>query len=352
MDVLIVGPSIKRSKGGMGTVISEHLTSSSINKHNKLSYLISHVDGNVFEKILYSIRSLIYILVNNHRYEIIHFHVGCDASFYRKSVLLRLSKWLNKKTIVHIHGHDFDSFYLNNKSILKKYIKNSLYKSDKTIVLSDHWKRFFEREFPKLQIEILHNGIDVEAYEPCIRKPTHFNNYLFLGRLGERKGIYDLIKAIDIIVNLYGRKEFRFYLAGDGDIDKVQIIVNEAHLADNVKILGWLKSDEKKEILKIVETIVLPSYEENLPMALIEAMACGKVVISTYAGGIPDLVRPDFNGYLFNAGDIDKLVKYILFVNENPAKMLSICQNNISTIKEKFNIDILSLKLNSIYGSI
>jgi glycosyltransferase involved in cell wall biosynthesis len=352
MNVLIIGPSVERSKGGTATVIYEHINNPTINKHNKLRYMASHVDGSRFEKAYVLARCLFHILIYHNKYDIIHIHANSDVSFYRKTVLLRVCRWFNKKTILHMHGHDFDSFYRNNKPYLKRYIKNSVSKSNLVIVLSDYWKRFLDSEFANLRSEILHNGIDVKAYQISIKNPTEFTKYLFMGRLGERKGVYDLIKAIDIIVNQYGRKELKFYLAGDGDLDKVEKIINSQNLADNVKILGWLNNDDKRKILKEVETVVLPSYEENLPMALIEAMACGKVIISTYAGGIPDLVKPDFNGYLFNAGDIDQLVKYILFVNENPNIMMPICQNNIDTINEKFNLDTLSVKLNSIYRSL
>jgi glycosyltransferase involved in cell wall biosynthesis len=241
---------------------------------------------------------------------------------------------------------------MNNKPLLKKYIKSSLNKSNKILVLSDYWKRFFDREFVNFPAEILHNGIDIKAYQQCIRKPESFTNYLFMGRVGERKGVYDLIKAIDIIVNSYGRKDLRFYLAGDGEIDKVQAVIDKSKLSENVKLLGWLTSVDKKKILKEAEVVVLPSYDENLPMSLIEAMACGKVVISTYAGGIPDLVQHGHNGYLFKAGDIDELVKHILFVNENPEIVMPICQNNIRTIEERFNLDIVGARLNSIYESI
>jgi glycosyltransferase involved in cell wall biosynthesis len=352
MNILIIGPSIEKSRGGMSAVINEHLHSFVINKANNLIYLRSHVDGNVFIKILYAIKSLFYIIVNQNKYQVIHFHVGCAASFYRKSIFLRVGKWFNKKTIFHIHGHDFDSFYLKNKPINKNYIRNTLNKGDKILVLSDYWKRFFKKEFKNINVDILPNGINVNEFKDCVKENNELNKFLFLGRLEKRKGIYDLVKAINIIVNFYGRKEFIFYLAGDGEINTVKKIVQDCDLSDNVKLLGWLNGEDKKKILQESDVVVLPSYDENLPMSLIEAMSCGKIIISTYAGGIPDLVKHDFNGFLFSAGDVQQLVKYILFVNDNPDKMQSISENNIETIKENFNLETLSLKLNSIYNSL
>lgn len=352
MNILIVGPSIEKSRGGMSAVINEHLHSSIINKTNKLMYLRSHVDGSVLVKIFYAIKSLVYILVNQRKYQVIHLHVGCAASFYRKSIFLRVSKWFDKKTIFHIHGHDFDSFYLKNKTVNKNFIRNTLNQGDKILVLSEYWKRFFKKEFRNINVDILPNGIDVDEFEVCIKKNNAFTKFLFLGRLEKRKGVYDLINAVDIVVNSCNRKELIFYLAGDGEIDKAKKIIHDRKLSDNVKALGWLNKDEKKKILKESDVVVLPSYNENLPMSLIEAMSCGKIIISTYAGGIPDLVKHNFNGFLFNAGDVQQLVKYILFVADNPDKMQSIGENNMETIRKNFNLETLSLKLNSIYNSL
>jgi len=351
MRVLVVGPSTERSKGGMATVITDQLANKTINDRHQLTYLVSQVEGSKLEKASYSLKALMHIMFNSRKYDIVHFHTAADASFYRKSILLRVSKSLNLKTIMHMHGSDFDSFYTNGKPSVKKYITKSLAKASLILVLSDYWKSFFNENFIGLSLDILKNGIDVKSYQPYIRKPTEYNKFLFMGRLGERKGTYDLLKAIEIIVNTYGRKDLMFYLAGDGEIAEVEKIINDRNLSNNVKLLGWLNNEQKREKLKEVEVVILPSYDENLPMALIEAMACGKVIISTYAGGIPDLVKPGYNGYLFNAGSVDQLVKYILFVNANPDIMLPIFQNNIDTIIREFNLDTLSLKLNSIYES-
>jgi glycosyltransferase involved in cell wall biosynthesis len=352
MRVLIVGPSTTRTKGGMATVIADQLGNKIINDRQQLTYLVSHVEGNVFEKAYYSLKSLSYILVNRRKHDIIHFHTAADASFYRKSILLRVSSRLKLKTIVHMHGADFDSFYLKRSPLLKKYIANSLTKSTLIVVLSDYWKNFFNKEFNGLRLDVLKNGVDVKSYEPYIRKLTKIDNYLFVGRLGERKGTYDLIEAIDIIVNTLGHTDLVFNLAGDGEIEKVEKLIASKNLNGNVKLLGWLNDEQKRQQLQVADVVLLPSYDENLPMALIEAMACGKVIISTYAGGIPDLIVPDVNGYLFEAGDINKLVEYILFVNKHPELMIKISENNIKAINERFNLDTLSLKLNSIYDTI
>jgi len=352
MNILIVGPSRRRSKGGTATVIYEHLNNPRITEANQFTCIESHVDGLFLEKAWYLFRCICHIFFYHNRYDLVHIHANSDVSFYRKAFILRFTKWFRKKVILQIHGHDFDKFYSTNTASRRKYIENSLRKSDLIIVLSPYWKRFFDNEFRTVPTVILHNGVDVESYKSCIRPTSVFNKFLFMGRLGKRKGVYDLLRAIEIVVNEHARGDLIFYLAGDGEVDVIGRQVEEKGLSKNVIVTGWLSNDEKRELLKNVHVVVLPSYEENLPMALIEGMASGKVVISSFAGGIPDLIKPNFNGFLCEAGDIATLVNHVLYVADNPNEMLDICRNNVDTVKESFNVDTIAQKLNSIYATL
>jgi glycosyltransferase involved in cell wall biosynthesis len=185
-----------------------------------------------------------------------------------------------------------------------------------------------------------------------VTEPEQFHTFAFLGRLGQRNGVYDLLKAIELLVFTYGKRNVKFLLAGDGEHDLVRKVIEDRNLSGYVELFDWLGSEEKRNILRMAQTVVLPSYEENLPMALIEGMACGKVVISTYVGGIPDLVENGVNGYLFEAGDAKELARLLAFVNEHPAVVKPIVRQNIQTIHEYFNLDKLAIRLNEIYKSV
>ena len=95
-------------------------------------------------------------------------------------------------------------------------------------------------------------------------------------------------------------------MAGDGDIDRCKQIVEEKNLKSNILIVGWADFDKKLELLKRSSVLVLPSYNEGLPMAILEGMACGKAIISTTVGAIPEVVKEE-NGILIEPGDIKKL---------------------------------------------
>lgn len=146
--------------------------------------------------------------------------------------------------------------------------------------------------------------------EPAITNvKDHPHTFVSLGRLGERKGTYDLIKAIERIeVQI---PDIKCYLAGDGDIDRCKQIVEEKKLENNIIIVGWADFDKKLELLKKSSVLVLPSYNEGLPMAILEGMACGKAIISTTVGAIPEVVKEE-NGILIEPGDIKKLSEALI----------------------------------------
>ncbi len=353
MNVLVVGPSITRTKGGMATVIQEQMNNDVLKAENKLTYLVSHVEGPAYEKIYYTLRALSYILLHSRKFDIVHLHVATGASFYRKGLILRLSKWLGKKAIMHMHGGYFASFYNDSRPAFKKFIQRTIAQCDLIIVLSEYWESYFKTTFHRVaRVEILRNGINVESYQQCISLDTTYTHYLLLGRLGKNKGVYDLLQAINRIVNEQKLTHLHFYLAGDGDIEQVKEIISKQQLGNNAEVLGWVDTSAKKEVLKKVETVLLPSYDEALPMSLIEAMSCGKVIISTKVGGIPDLVRDQYNGYLITPGDVDALMERILYVNNHPDEMQVFKQRNMEVVKADFNLKKINIKLNELYKSL
>lgn len=150
-----------------------------------------------------------------------------------------------------------------------------------------------------------------------------------IGRLGQRKGTYDLIDAIDI-----ARKSvpnIKCYLAGDGDIEKVKDLVKTRKLEKNIEVVGWADFDKKLELLSSVSTVVLPSYNEGLPMSILEGMACGKAIVSTTVGAIPEVINKE-NGILVEAGDVKAL-----------SEALVECSQDIEIIK-KMSISIMVTK--------
>jgi len=123
-----------------------------------------------------------------------------------------------------------------------------------------------------------------------------------VGRLCEQKGQLLLIEAARQVVAR--GHDLELVLAGDGELRAdVEAAVVRAGLADKVRITGWIDAAGVRAELLAARALVLPSFAEGLPVAIMEAMALRRPVISTYIAGIPELVRPGVDGWLVPAGD-------------------------------------------------
>lgn len=345
--VLIVGPSIERTKGGMATVIENQLKGGVQHDRFRYRYIVSHVEGSVFEKMKYSFSGFLKVLTGSS--DIVHIHVASDASFYRKSLIAAAARLRQKPVIMHVHGADFDQFYKTSSSLLKKWIRFTFNRSAKVLVLSSSWADFFSRYIGSNNVDILYNGVDTDHFTQQEVRSENSRNFLFLGRLGQRKGVYDLIEAASLVVK--DKSDFKIFLAGDGEVEEVAEVLDKKGMRNHIEILGWLGHEEKSNRLATVGTVVLPSYHEGLPMALIEAMSCGKAIISSRVGGIPELVQHQRNGYLVSPGNVEEIVTALTTVLDRPGDLVAMSDENAQKIKDTFSLKAMNDKLFAIYDA-
>lgn len=350
MKILVVGPSPDRSKGGMATVIQEIRSDKLLNQKYDIEIFESFIDGNKVTRFLYTTWALLKFKTLYKSYDLFHIHMASYGSTFRKLKYVKFLKKKNKKIIVHIHGAAFMVFYEKLSETNKKYIRDTLNSVDLVIGLSDKWKETFEKELGLTNCVAVNNGIDMDQYKEAITLPEKYQKaFVSLGRLGQRKGTYDLVDALEKAVKKV--PDLKCYIAGDGEVDKFKTIINERHLAQNVEIVGWVNFEQKLELLKKVSTVVLPSYNEGLPMAILEGMACGKAIISTTVGAIPEVVKED-NGILIAPGDVEALERALVTCAQNTKRMEAMSKNNIVKINKEFSMKIMHQKLMDYYNQV
>ena len=118
-----------------------------------------------------------------------------------------------------------------------------------------------------------------------------------LGRLGARKGSYDIVTAVCALDDNV-RTRLRVTLAGDGEVDEVRAAVVAAGVSETIHVTGWLNPAARDELLSAAQVFLLPSRDEGLPMALLEAMAYGLAPVTSNVGSIGEAVRDGINGIL------------------------------------------------------
>jgi len=184
------------------------------------------------------------------------------------------------------------------------------------ICLSEYWKQFFKDNFSPKKIEIVPNIID---YPIMMKKNNQWGKiiFLFLGLIGDRKGLFDVIEVIKNDIDVFDNK-IELIIGGNGEVVKLQKIIEKYQIGNIVKFVGWVQHETKVQYLQDSDVYILPSYNEGLPVSILEAMSYGKPIISTNVGGIPEIVKNNENGFLINPGNFEQIESSIKHFIENP----------------------------------
>jgi glycosyltransferase involved in cell wall biosynthesis len=128
----------------------------------------------------------------------------------------------------------------------------------------------------------------------------------FLGRLTEKKGVFDLVRALGLLP-AGQRERLHVVLAGHADPEPVRAALRDAGVGDVVEIRGYLGPDERDALLARSEILLLPSHAEGLPMSVLEGMAWGLVPVVTPVGALPTVVADGDTGVLVPVADPEAL---------------------------------------------
>jgi glycosyltransferase involved in cell wall biosynthesis len=158
--------------------------------------------------------------------------------------------------------------------------------------------------WPKLKV--VHCGLEPAFHAAAPSPPPDTPRLVCVGRLCEQKGHLLLVEAAERLA----RKgvDFELVLAGDGEMRaEVEALIARHALTGRVRITGWISAAGVREEICAARALVLASFAEGLPVVIMEAMALRRPVLASCIAGIPELVRPGENGWLFAAGSIDEL---------------------------------------------
>jgi len=223
-------------------------------------------------------------------------------------ILITLHGYFNQEYKVHIGIRKI--FYRVFCAPIERF---ALLKIPYIIVLCPQIEKII-RKITKSKIFTISNGIDLDYIQKInsYEKKDH-PAIFFLGYLTKGKGVEDLIKAIQLVK--IKTDNVRLYIGGIGPyMTKLKELVHDLHLNENVTFLGLLDDKEKFAYMKSMDIFVLPSHWESFPIVLLEAMACGKPIITTDVGGNPFAVKDGVNGFLVNPGYWQQLSDKLIYL--------------------------------------
>ena len=237
-------------------------------------------------------------LIKKNKYKLIHAWFGIPCGL--------IAMLLRKPYIVSLRGSDVPfynpRFYWLDKLCFKYLSKIIWLKSRAVIANSQSLKKLALKTSPNQKILIIPNGVDTNFFKP-ISKIKKNNIILFVGRLIKRKGLIYLIKAFSALNKKY-KKNYQLWFVGKGpEKEKLFFFAKKSNIISQVKFLGIKTKEELVSIYNQAKIFILPSLNEGMSNALLEAMACGLPIITTRTGDAEKLVSHK-NGLIIKKKDV------------------------------------------------
>ncbi len=327
LQIIMLGPSLD-VKGGIST--AEKLILQHAPPEVKFHHISTLEEGTVAHKVVVfgqAIGELLWSLLRED-VKLVHIHFASRGSTLRKAILTLLVWMFRKPIILHANGAEFHLFYSEELPQWgRRLLSWVLRRCASFIAVSDSWKNFYTTSLglKAEKVFVLPNPVKLPSRIPP-RTDSNKVNFLFLGRIGHRKGAFDLIKAFAQLP-ADCRIRASLTMAGDGEVEQARNLVKSLNLMNQIAILSWVDSEQRDALLAKADVFILPSYNEGLSLALLEAMGWGLPVITTPVGGTPELVTPNQDGLLVNPGKVEQLSEAMQFLIENEDMRLSIGAN-------------------------
>jgi len=198
-------------------------------------------------------------------------------------------------------------------------------------------------------VEVVHCGLEKAFHEVAQVAVPAAPRLVCVGRLCEQKGQLMLLQAARLLAER-GR-DFDLVLAGDGEMrGEIETLIARYGLGERVRITGWIGSHTVRAELQAARALVLPSFAEGLPVVIMEAMALRRPVLTTTVAGIPELVRPGENGWLFPAGAVEELAASLEdFLAQPPEVLQRMGDSARERVLQRHDIDLEAGKLAALF---
>jgi glycosyltransferase involved in cell wall biosynthesis len=206
------------------------------------------------------------------------------------------------------------------------------------VVLGDAARRFVIDELcvPPERVEIVINGVPEPIEERRKVVKGGVQRILFLGNLSERKGVTDLLNALALPG--FDRNRLEVILAGGGDVNAYQAKAAALNINGFVRFEGWADQKKVARLLSRADVLVLASYDEGLPLVILEALANGVAVVCSPVGEIPAVLTDDLNACFVKPGDVAGLAESLQRILREPALMAFLERNGRALYEERFSL--------------
>ncbi len=360
--ILIVGAFPENNKqifGGIITSCNSLINSSFVDKFHIIkldSTQSSNPPPNLFIRTLFAIKRLIifFVLIIIKRPKAVILFIALEASLIEKGTMGFIARLFRIKVLNFPRGTRLISFSEKN-TFNNLIVKIFFYSGNYFLCQGPTWQNFAIKNlgYNNKTAPIIPNWTATNSIL-SIGEQRNFNNIeitelLFLGWLEKEKGIFELLESFVFLSKLYNLK---LTIAGDGTANlQAKKIIRDSGLEDKVTFTGWIFGEKLNDVFKKCQILVLPSWSEGLPNAMIESMAAKLAVVVTNVGNIPDLLTNKKQALIVPKKNIDSLTIAIESLILNKELFHSIAEEGYQFVKENYSVEpavsILSKVINN-----
>jgi glycosyltransferase involved in cell wall biosynthesis len=232
----------------------------------------------------------------------VHVNVAERMSLFRKGTLIVVCAALGVPAVLHLHAQ-MHRFYGSMPAALRGLTRWVFSLPQAVIVIGPAARNFVIEvlHVPAERVRVIINGVPEPDPAFGLARTRTQRRVLFLGNLSDRKGLPDLLQALAQPVLDTSRLEVT--IAGGGDVALYQAQAQELGVAGVVRFEGWCDQAKVSRLLANCDMLVLPSHDEVLPLAILEALAHGVAVVTTAVGEIPSLLTDGADAVFVTAGN-------------------------------------------------
>lgn len=276
---------------------------------------------------------------------IVHINTSLNRkAYWRDIVYLFIAKALGARVVYQVHGGELPRRFFAGSPLLTAFLRRTLRLPDVVVVLAQVELRAYREFVPGQEVVALPNGIDCRPYSgvpTVLSDPTHPLQLVYIGRIAREKGLYETLQGLRLAHEL--GVDVRLVIAGTGaEETRLRRYAQALGIAARVCFVGPVFGHDKVRLLSGADAMVLPSYSEGLPYALLESMAAGVPVIATPVGAIPDVVSDGIHGFLVPPRDGKAIAESLAILAGDREKLSWMSRACRRRVRAAFSIERLA----------